>query len=1053
MRKDRSMRMGSRFRNRRGFALILVFSLASIVLLLGLSLVSLTQVETASSQYDQGMKVARANARLALQMAIGDLQEFAGPDQRTTATADGLRTDGSDPALTTFNLPPAGGVEQPFWTGVWDVDNSTNEPIWLVTRPLDATYTIADNTDQGADPTLTAATGYKPTGSQDDLIKLVGVGSAKPEPLGGDQAIHDVWVPKEPLISDEIVGLEASERATIGHYAYWVGDEGVKASYLIENRLLDTLHDGYGASGNPTIENTRLKQMLAHRYRFEVDGTEVDATNDRIASIESDLILRKDVEGSPSGRSYVGMTTGTFTQNDVLRRFHDFAGLHRGLLVDPIRGGLKEDLSNIHTVSTGDTNVDDLVNNFLMPYLNVSDIVSSSTPLTELTLSYPIAAKNTTFGGGGPTPKVAPVITEFHLEVWMGAPELGVGPMAPPGNPQRLRSPIFAQFGVAIELWNPYTIRLEGSDLSIRIDNPNISGFSVEYYDNFVAGDLPGSSNTIAGLDALMNGVSEFTLDATGTWWEPGEIRVFSGTYDPGSGVLALSSGTASIPSGSIYEYEISSLPEFASSDEVYASDRLALNGPIWSPKLSLRTSGGDVLQTAVLSGIGFYEMKSYPRTALSSPLERHLTYKWELRNIDANWIGYDPRSGLITDGLIMDQFWVNDPPPGYLPIAYPYFRIPGSSWAYTNSTVQSSAYDLLGYNNDASIENNIPLFELPRQEYLSLAALQMAEFPSGIRGHLGASIASISPTTSINDVFDRFFLSTVPQGTTSWTVAEPLPNSRMEPVLGTSLSDLNDPVEAPYSAEHLYLKGSFNVNSTSVEAWAALLKGVRLGTWVFDDPDDEFPPSGPLGELDVSGENQFLRFSQTAEETWDGDFDLSEDLEVTRNFIRKGMRSFTDAEIETLATEIVEAIRTRRQKASGTVGPLVSLQDFIDSGVLETAITGAGLNSSIAVGGTPLGYASSFLTQQDVLTAIAPYLTTRSDTFVIRAYGDAVNPFDASEVVARAYCEAIVQRVHQKHSTEPDVGDPMTIAGANPGEYGRQFRVIAFRWMTRDEI
>ena len=120
---------------------------------------------------------------------------------------------------------------------------------------------------------------------------------------------------------------------------------------------------------------------------------------------------------------------------------------------------------------------------------------------------------------------------------------------------------------------------------------------------------------------------------------------------------------------------------------------------------------------------------------------------------------------------------------------------------------------------------------------------------------------------------------------------------------------------------------------------------------------------------------------------------------------------------------------------------------------MLETAITGAGLNSSIAVGGTPLGYASSFLTQQDVLTAIAPYLTTRSDTFVIRAYGDAVNPFDASEVVARAYCEAIVQRVHQKHSTEPDVGDPMTIAGANPGEYGRQFRVIAFRWMTGDEI
>ena len=96
MRKGRSIGIVSRFKNRQGFALILVFSLASIVLLIGLSLVSLTQVETASNQYDRGLRVARANARLALQMAIGDLQTLAGPDQRATATADGARTPTSD---------------------------------------------------------------------------------------------------------------------------------------------------------------------------------------------------------------------------------------------------------------------------------------------------------------------------------------------------------------------------------------------------------------------------------------------------------------------------------------------------------------------------------------------------------------------------------------------------------------------------------------------------------------------------------------------------------------------------------------------------------------------------------------------------------------------------------------------------------------------------------------------------------------------------------------------------------------------------------------------
>jgi len=1037
VRRERSIRIAaSRFKNRRGFALILVFSLASIVLLLGLSLVSLTQVETASNQYDQGLRIARANARLALQMAIGDLQNFAGPDQRVTATADGART----PTTDDFNDAVAGSsssVYEPFWTGVWDVNNATDNPRWLVTRPLDATYTL-DTGTQDVDPFASNL------GSTNDRVKLVGAGTAEPEP-GFTQDFHDVQVPKEPIVSDNIVGLADTEEATIGHYAYWVGDNGVKASYLIQNQLTETLHDDYDDSATTSYEKERLEQMLAHRYRIERTGAEMDANDARIASIVNEFVLRNAVDGSGGTDSYLGIGPGTFTQNDVRSRFHDFAGMHRGLLVDPIRGGLKEDLSDIHTVSTGDVNIDDLVNNFLMPYLNVTDIISSSTPLTDLTRSYPIAAKNTTFGGGGPTPKIAPVITEFHLEIRMGASELGSS--GPPA--QRRRSPIFAQFGVVIELWNPYTSRLEGADLRIRIDNPNTSGLSVEYYDNYVLGDLPGSSNAIGGLEAVMNGISEFTLDTSATWWEPGEIRVFAGAYDPGSGALALSPGATAIPSGSTYEYEVASLPTFVSSDEVYTSDRLALDGPIWSPEISLRTSGGDILQTAALSGIGFYEMKSSPRLALASPLEKHLSYKWEVRNPDTNWAGYDPRSGLITSSLIMDEFLVNDPPPGYLPIAYPYFRIPGSSWAYDNAAIKSSVNDLLGFNNDASIENNIPLFELPRQEHLSLAALQIAEFPSGKRAHLGSSSSSVPVTASINEVFDRFFLSTAPQSaSTSWVVGNPLPNSRMQPVGTGNVVDL----QAPDSAQYLYLNGAFNVNSTSIEAWGALLKGIRLGSWAYDDPLGTTPIAGQ-DEVDLTDENQFFRFSQSAEETWLGSYDATP-LSRSREFFRKGMRSLTDVEVENLAVQIVNQIRIRRQSGlGGGVGPFTSLRDFIDSGVIELALANTTINSGVEVDGVPLTYASSYLTQQDLLTAIAPYLTTRSDTFVVRAYGDAVNPFDASEVVARAYCEAIVQRVHQKHPSEPDVPDPMTIAGANPGEFGRQFRVIAFRWMTGDEI
>jgi len=396
-----------------------------------------------------------------------------------------------------------------------------------------------------------------------------------------------------------------------------------------------------------------------------------------------------------------------------------------------------------------------------------------------------------------------------------------------------------------------------------------------------------------------------------------------------------------------------------------------------------------------------------------------------------------------------MDNFVAGDPPDPYVPLSLPYFRFPGSSWAFMNSSIQSSVNDLLGYNNDASIENNIPIFELPRQEHLSLAALQIAEFPSGKRGHLGASNSSVPVTISINEVFDRFFLSTVPQSSsTSWTVENPLPNSRMQPLAGTSLADLQD----PDSAGHFFLNASFNVNSTSIEAWGALLKGIRLGTWAYDDPLGTTPVAGQ-DEVDVTDENQFFRFSQSAEETWLGSY-AATDLSRSRKFFRKGLRSLSDSEVESLAVQIVNQIRVRRQSGlGGGVGPFVSLRDFVDSGVIELAIANTTINSAVAVSSVPLTYSSSFLTQQDVLTGIAPYLTTRSDTYLVRAYGDAVNPFDASEVVARAYCEAIVQRLHQKHPSEPDAADPMTIAGANAGEYGRQFRVIAFRWMTGDEI
>ena len=1036
-------RKQQRFRNRKGFALILVFSLASIVLLLALSLVSLTQVESASSRYDQGLRVARANARLALQMALGDLQKLAGSDQRITATADGRRADqGED-----FNRPSATSsskVYQPFWTGVWDNQNETDDPVWLVTRPLAGGL-------QNVDP-------YQENlGTANELVKLVGAGTAEPQ-LAADQLLHDVFVPKEAIQSDSIVGFEIDETAAIGHYAYWVGDNGVKGSYLLKDLHDEVAHDLYGVDADgdpatPNLEQRRLTQLIMRRSHVEHDGRTIQASNVWLDRIRSNFALRSEEDGSSMLGNLITepRPEGNFSNNDVRLRFHDFSGLSKGLLVDTVRGGLREDLSFIHEMDTGatadDDLVDDLVNNYLMPYLNVGAL--SSTSPTALTRSYIIKLGNDDFTVGDPEPTIVPVVTGVKLALRVRAPDLGSGL-----DPVLSSSTMKGQLEMSVKLWNPYTSAIEGNgidtELSLHLVNldsgAGAAGFIVVYSRLNTTSELIEVQQTNAGIGFwdLINvdefDVIEFVIDVASEKWAPGETRMFIGIFDPpeppaSSDPLQVNLSSKSNPTiddipGQFYP--ISQLESYDSSATTFGgtpgdvNDRLHFIIPTWSPEFDLKI-GGSVVGEYRLNDIAYVSALPSLHLPAKGNVGPNIAYVWELGNpndVGLDWIGYDPRGGSLYPNVLSSLFSSD-------------FKDPGNLLALGH-VFQSSAVELLGYNDvvNPDLTHNIPLFELPRQELLSMGGLQMAEVPSGLRSHVGAW----GTVGSINGIFDRFFLSTIPQSPTTWTVADPLPNGRMRVVAS---ADLVNDLQNKDSAEHLYLNGAFNINSTSVEAWASLLKGIRLETWSFDN--------GAGGSENVAeeelGDSQFFRFSQSAEETWQGTYGSDADG-LTRERFRKGLRSFSDADMGTFASKIVLGIRARRQASTLPMGPFVSLQDFIDSGVIQTAISEAGLN-----GTNTESYTSSYLTQQDVLTAIAPLLSARSDTFVIRAYGDAVNPFDDQEILARAYCEAIVQRTHAKHSTDPNSGDVMAKTGEGLGEFGRQFKIIAFRWMTGDQL
>ena len=92
-----------------------------------------------------------------------------------------------------------------------------------------------------------------------------------------------------------------------------------------------------------------------------------------------------------------------------------------------------------------------------------------------------------------------------------------------------------------------------------------------------------------------------------------------------------------------------------------------------------------------------------------------------------------------------------------------------------------------------------------------------------------------------------------------------------------------------------------------------------------------------------------------------------------------------------------------------------------------------------------------AWVTQADVLQAIGPVIAPRSDTFVIRTCGEARD--DSGRVLARAYCEAVVQRL-------PEYVDPANAPDARGAAlspvnriFGRRFSITSFRWLSPDEI
>ena len=107
---------------------------------------------------------------------------------------------------------------------------------------------------------------------------------------------------------------------------------------------------------------------------------------------------------------------------------------------------------------------------------------------------------------------------------------------------------------------------------------------------------------------------------------------------------------------------------------------------------------------------------------------------------------------------------------------------------------------------------------------------------------------------------------------------------------------------------------------------------------------------------------------------------------------------------------------------------------------------------------------APGYLLQSDILQQLAPAMTPRSDTFTIRAYGQATDNSGARKL-AEAWCEMVVQRM--PNPADPD--NDSSASALNPKlnfttnasgvrtylrpDLGRRFRIVQFRWLSPNEI
>ncbi len=922
-----------RTRIHRGSGFILIASLIALGVVAGVvvSLGLLLRVETRLGTNRESEAQSRRNARCALELALAHLQATAGPDQRFTARAE---------IIGTAVLP------QPGWTGVWE--NRNGQPVllpWLVSGNH-ASNPLAVQPASASDPAAPASP---------DEVMLVDLGTVS----SPAQRIKLPAVPISSLPAAEGQGTAVAPPAA-GHFAYWIGDEGTKASVA-----------GAVMARGPDYDNSMPLLESAGENAAGVDwSSDKDAgirlNQMRLPFLRADLLFPGlDIPPCASRfdrvavRGQLPMVSPLITRSRVRSLFHSITDRSRAIFVD--HGGeiarLRQDLSD----------TPDVEDPAIRLMLQNRPIGAGGARISTHVISAGSDPSQSDHGLGF---SVAPVLTECLVRLrlyW---------------NP--LDQALWLRREVQAELWNPFTCGLAIGTEPVSLEISKLPGIVV-------------SSGTRVLTVTMDDHIGRIAIDPT-TTWNPGEILILKGHE-----VL----GRSGLP-GDVRVSEAGALPDDPLIGQmlVECPAITAQDSPVYRLFVGSRQAARYEPATPSHAATVVVEPAGNPQGA-------SFGFGFALRNERSFWM-----NGARADSL---------DPRGNITRAEA-FEPPGE--ALSGHPEENTADITTGGPTVFNASRRYCMAELPRQEVVSVGQLQhlASTRPNAVGNPWGGAA---------NAVFDRFFFSTIPR----WAAFDPslplpLPNPWIElwapsmaPIpLGDRAEECTPAsahlLDRDHAAEFLLMRGAFNLNSTSVDAWKCVLAGTNFPEW----------DAGSAGFTPLA--NAEFRFAHTARHFATDPLRIPSGEEAYAT----GVRTVTPAQVDRLAESLVGALRRRG-------APFMSIEDFVNSGILERGIAEAGINDELS---SDVAQSPAWLTQADILSGIAPFIAPRSDTFLVRCYGDVANPA-TGEIEARSWCEGTVQRIPSPvpAATGEPVG-PGDIIAPDPTRYpaGRRFVVTGFRWL-----